>query len=112
MTFDLWRLRFHFHAEEALFFPPGKAANVLRGAFGTLLRETADPAEYQRVFEPRTEGDGPSGLADRPRPFVFRAAHLDGQTIPAGSAFHFDMHLFDTRHPATSAFAGSLHAPC
>ena len=28
---------------------------------------------------------GPSGLADRPRPFIIRAAHLDGQTITASS---------------------------
>lgn len=103
MTFDLWRLRFHFHAEEPVFFPPGKAANVLRGAFGMLLRDTAAPAEYQRVFEPKATGGGPSGLADHPRPFVFRAAHLNGQTIAPGSSFHFDMHLFDTRHPASPA---------
>jgi len=106
MTFELWRLRFHFHAEESLVFPPGKAANVLRGAFGMMLRETANAPDYARIFEPKAESRapaGPSGLADRPRPFVFRAAHLDGQTIPAGSGFHFDMHLFDTRHPASEA---------
>jgi len=102
VTFEFWRLRFHFHAEESLFFPPGKASNVLRGAFGMMLRETANAPEYARVFEPKAQA-GPSGLADRPRPFVFRAAHLDGQTIPAGSNFHFDMHLFDTIHPATEA---------
>ena len=106
VTFDLWRLRFHFHAEESLFFPPGKAANVLRGAFGMMLRETANAPDYARIFEPKADSgvpSGPSGLADRPRPFVFRAAHLDGETIPAGSTFHFDMHLFDTKHPACEA---------
>jgi hypothetical protein len=106
MTFELWRLRFHFHAEESLVFPPGKAANVLRGAFGMMLRETANAPDYARIFEPKAQSGvpaGPSGLADRPRPFVFRAAHLDGQTIPAGSGFHFDMHLFDTKHPASEA---------
>ncbi len=39
---------------------------------------------------------GPSGFADHPRPFVFRAIHLDGQTFEAGQPFHFDLHLFDT----------------
>ena len=44
MTFELIRLRFHFHAAEPLYFPRGKAANVLRGAFGMMLRESASPA--------------------------------------------------------------------
>ncbi|HLY18655.1 MAG TPA: CRISPR system precrRNA processing endoribonuclease RAMP protein Cas6 [Bryobacteraceae bacterium] len=96
MTFELTRLRFHLRAAGSLFFPPGKAGNVLRGAFGMKLRETADAPDYHRIFEPRTI-DGPSGLADPPRPFVFRAAHLNGRTIPPGEAFHFDAHLFDTR---------------
>jgi hypothetical protein len=107
VTFEFWRLRFRFHAEQSLFFPPGQAANVLRGAFGTMLRETASPAAYARIFAPAASGEGapagPSGLADRPRPFVFRAAHLDGKTIAAGASFHFDMHLFDVKHPATPA---------
>jgi hypothetical protein len=101
-TFELWRLRFQLHAEEPVVFPPGKAANTLRGAFGMMLRESASPAAYARLFAP-TGSEGPSGLADRPRPFVLRAAHLDGQTIPAGSSFYFDIHLFDTRNPASEA---------
>ena len=51
---------------------------------------------YARVFSPQAApGEGPSGLIDRPRPFVFRASHLDGSTIRAGEPFHFDVHLFD-----------------
>jgi hypothetical protein len=103
VTFEFWRLRFRFHAEQSLYFPPGKAANTLRGAFGMMLRETASPAEYARIFAPVASGAGPSGLADRPRPFVFRAAHLDGKTIPAGASFRFDMHLFDVNHPVSPA---------
>ena len=34
-------------------------------------------------------------MLDRPRPFVFRAAHLDGSSIASGERFHFDLHLFD-----------------
>jgi hypothetical protein len=57
------------------------------------------------VFEPGPKrGEGPSGLADWPRPFVFRAAHLDGRTIPRGEAFHFDVHIFDLRDPALRYF--------
>jgi hypothetical protein len=100
-------LRFSYRAG-AIFFPPGKAANVLRGALGVIFRRTACAPEckavrtceirrscpYARVFEPASDGDGPSGLADSPRPFVFRARHLDGCTIQAGQPFHFDLHVF------------------
>jgi hypothetical protein len=103
VTFELIRLRFHFRAAESLHFPPGKAANTLRGAFGMMLRDTASAQEYARIFEPTAAGTGPSGLADRLRPFVFRAAHLDGKTIAAGCNFHFDMHLFDAEHSASEA---------
>jgi hypothetical protein len=102
VTFELIRLRFHFRAAESLCFPPGKAGNVLRGAFGIMLRETAAAPEYARIFEPKAAG--PSGLADAPRPFVFRAAHLDGLTISPGSEFHFDVHLFDTRSDVRKHF--------
>lgn len=43
---------------------------------------------------------GPSGLADLPRPFVFRATHLDSATVAAGSPFHFDLNLFDLNENA------------
>ena len=90
------------------------AANTLRGALGYTFRQVACQPEcteaktcvvretcaYARIFEPVSDGAGPSGLADPPRPFVFRAAHLDQQTFERGQAFHFDVHLFD-RHPDT-----------
>lgn len=37
---------------------------------------------------------GPSGLADWPRPFVFRARHLDGRTVQPGESFYFDLNVF------------------
>jgi hypothetical protein len=43
---------------------------------------------------------GPSGLSDRPRPFVFRANHLDGRTVAPGETFHFNFHWFDLRRPS------------
>jgi CRISPR-associated endoribonuclease Cas6 len=47
------------------------------------------------MFEPRAIAPGPSGLADWPRPFVFRATHLDGSTIQPNETFFFDLNLFD-----------------
>ena len=52
------------------------------------------------MFEPSAVTAGPSGLSDWPRPFVFRADHLDGRTIDPGSGFHFDLNLFDMQGPA------------
>lgn len=45
-------------------------ANVLRGRFGTTLREI-DRQAYERWFAPRAV-KGPSGLRDSPRAFVLR----------------------------------------
>lgn len=107
-------LRFSFRAERQVFFPYGKAGNVLRGALGSILRkivcvphclDTAHCPEpncpFRRVFSPRLE-TGPSGLADPPRPFVLRAAHLDGLHIAAGEIFSFNIHLFSQDPEAIS----------
>ena len=101
MQFQLLPLRLDFTAHDTLHFPPGKAANVLRGAFGMAL----DPA----LFSPRL-ADGPSGLADPPRPFVFRCSHLDGVTVQAGASFHFHLNLFlpEARDTVVRAFAGGI----
>jgi hypothetical protein len=76
-----------FTAVDSIHFPDGKAANTLRGAFGLAL----EGEEHGRLFAPKGTL-GPSGLVDPPRPFVLRARHLDGVTIAAGEAFHFDLH--------------------
>lgn len=104
-TFEFYRFRFHFRAVDAVHFPEGKSANVVRGSFGMLLRDTAPPAVYTRLFEPGARlGKAPSGLADWPRPFIFRASHLDGLTIAPGGGFHFDLHVFDLHEPALDPF--------
>jgi hypothetical protein len=108
VTFELIRLRFHFRAAEPLHFPPGKAGNQLRGAFGTMLRGIVDAPEFARMFAPTSPGAGPSGLADSPRPFVFRAAHLNGLTIPSQGGFYFDVHLFDAAGAARPFFIDSF----
>jgi hypothetical protein len=118
LQFKLFPLRFEFVAKESLFFPPGKAANILRGALGVIFRKIAcvphcadartcdmrDSCPYARVFEPVAFGDGPSGLADWPRPFVFRARHLDGCTVRAGDSFWFDLHVFSLDHNVLAYF--------
>ncbi len=71
----------------------------MRGAFGLAL-ERIDP----RLFTPRSDS-GPSGLADPPRPFVFRARHLDGVTARPGESFHFDLHVFTPDPHAHQAIA-------
>jgi len=123
LTFEFYRFRFYFRSAGTLFFPVYKSGNIVRGAFGDIFRKlvcipschdakTCDiraDCPYARVFEPGPEGtpargEGPSGLADWPRPFVFRAAHLDGRTISQEEAFHFDVHIFDVRDPALPYF--------
>ena len=108
MTFEFVRLRLHFKAAEPLVFPPGKSANMLRGALGAVLHKTLSAPEYERLFAPKAAGTGPSGLADRPRPFVFRATHLDGLTIAPGGGFHFDLHMFDVQEPARRHFENAF----
>lgn len=118
MTFEFAPFRFHFRALESVHFPAGKSGNVIRGAFGSIFRNLAcvphctgaracelrATCAYARIFEPSALAPGPSGFEDWPRPFVFRAAHLDGQTLAAGDRFHFDLHLFYPREPELAYF--------
>jgi hypothetical protein len=119
LVFRFYPLRFHFIAVERLFFPPGKAANILRGALGVTFRRIAcvphctgakscdlrGSCPYARVFEPMASGAGPSGLADWPRPFVFRARHLDGRAVVPGECFWFDFHVFSLDQNVLADFA-------
>ncbi|MCC6858572.1 MAG: CRISPR system precrRNA processing endoribonuclease RAMP protein Cas6 [Bryobacterales bacterium] len=119
MQFEFFRFRFRFRAEEPVVFPAGQSGNILRGTFGAIFRRIAclpdcpGPAScrhrgecaYARVFEPRPAFEtGPSGLKNWPRPFVFRASHLDGLRLEPGSRFHFDAHLFDLGDPPLPYF--------
>jgi hypothetical protein len=119
VTLEFYRLLFRFRSAGTIYFPPHKSGNILRGAFGHLFRKSVcapgcrdasscdlrRSCPYARVFEPKAaRGEGPSGLADWPRPFVFRAAHLDGRRIGPGEEFHFIVHLFDVRDPAVAYF--------
>ncbi len=108
MTFDVLPVRFEFTAKDAIRFAPGMAGNILRGAFGMALRSVATPADYARIFEPA--GTGPSGLADRPRPFVFRIGHLDGHAIHAGEKFRIDVNLFEISNAPLEIFTHTFEA--
>lgn len=118
MRFEFFPLRFEFVARDSIYFPPGKASNILRGALGVIFRRIACVPDcrdsrtcsvrvscaYAKLFEPTGDGDGPSGLADWPRPFVFRARHLDGVTVRPGSAFYFDLNVFSLDQKALAYF--------
>jgi len=97
--FSLVAYRCTFEALEAVSFAPGTAGNAFRGAFGALFRRVAGAPVYASFFEP-SSASGPSGLANAPRPFVIRAAALEGREIPAGGQFSIDVHVFDLKEPA------------
>jgi len=95
---------------------------VIRGALGRIFRkyvctsgcpgartcERRATCPYARLFEPTAIVDGPSGLADWPRPFVVRASHLDGLRLRLGETFHFDFFVFAMHDPALAYFAFSF----
>lgn len=84
VSFTLWTCRASFVTRAPLRFP-AHAGNAFRGALGFRLEE--------QVFRPRAEA-GPSGLRDRPRPFVLRAGHLDGAELPASTPFELGLNVF------------------
>jgi len=50
-TFEFFRFRFHFRALDQVHFPQGKSANVVRGAFGTVLRDAAKGTRLARPID-------------------------------------------------------------
>lgn len=124
MQLLLYRIRFHFRALESIHFPAYKSANILRGAFGEIFRRVAchpacsEPAccpragacIYERIFAPIDRRAPGSRFRDLPRPMVFRAAHLDGHTLPEGAPFHFDVHTFDGEADTVACLCIAFHA--
>ena len=111
-SLSLFPYRLFFRASETLAFPAAGASNIIRGALGTVLRKMAGSGDvpgatrpaYFRLFAP-TRTARASGFADPPRPFVLRAAALDGHCIEAGDAFHFDLYLFEHSEQALPQLA-------
>jgi hypothetical protein len=93
MRFQFFPLRFEFVTRDPLYFPPGKAGNMLRGALG---------------FAPTATVLSPSGLSDPPRPFVFRARHLDGGSLQPDEPFHFDLHFFSLDPEVLACFVSTF----
>jgi hypothetical protein len=98
LIFRLQTHKFVLRAVESVFFPPGKAGNTFRGALAGLLPESTSEG-LQR----------PGGFADPPRPFVLRAAHLNGCVIEPGRQFEVGVNVFDlsgrTAESLEAAFA-------
>lgn len=114
MKFHLQACRIRLAARGPLHFPAGSSGNILRGALGSVFRKIVCSGDcpghagrnvhecphqttcaYARIFEPFATGAGPSGLSDQPRPFVLRAAELEGRSLQSGEQFCFGLHLFD-----------------
>jgi hypothetical protein len=87
-TFDFYPLRFDFASSKLRDF----SVNTLRGQFGSALTKV-DADAYSRYFAPRA-ASGPSGLADPPRPFVFRVF----------GPLEVGLNLFLIREPAVELF--------
>ncbi len=83
----------------------------MRGALGHALRDVACVEDYARIFQPAAAAAGPSGLSDWPRPFVLRAAPLEGRTFQPGEPFCFQLHLFDTRDATMLNTSSRAFAP-
>ena len=64
-------------------------------------RVCGQDCSYHRCFAPRVT-EGPSGMHDRPRPFVIRAAHLAGWRFSPGVQFNFCLHVFDLQSQTTA----------
>ncbi len=94
MIFRLRAHRFEFRAVDSVYFPPGKAGNVVRGALGTI------PIDLQAKL--------PSGLAEPPKPFVLRASHLDGRRFGPGDTFSLDVNIFDLRAPVLESIEATF----
>lgn len=125
-TFDFRAIIFRFAARAPIAFDACGSGNWLRGAFGSALRETACSPDcpvragysvhscpfhlacaYSRMFEP-VSTKGPSGLADPPRPFVFRLAHLANRSLASGEIFSVQINSFDTRGNDFGEFASAF----
>lgn len=102
----MYPLRFRFLAREPILLPAGESSNILRGRFGKTLR-ARDPEAYARYFSPAAS-QGPSGLRDVPRPFVFRVTNLEGARLAAGDSFEIGMNLFAVRERPIEIFRDAL----
>jgi hypothetical protein len=97
LNFRLHAYKFRFRALESIDFPQNKAGNVIRGALWPLISPVCESSVHR-----------PSGLSQPPRPFVIRAAHLDGKRLAPGNTFCVALHLFDTRPQLIEGFVSAF----
>jgi hypothetical protein len=90
---SLLAYRLRFRALDPIHFPPGKAANTLRGALGLALSASG---EAERLFSLPSASSRPSGFLNPPSPFLLRTQALDADPPyhEPGSIFYFDIHVF------------------
>jgi hypothetical protein len=107
---EILRLRFRLEALDALILPRENKGNVLRGAFGTVFKQTCCGAActrcaesplrsqcaYAAIFEPSPppDSDRLRNLQDIPRPFVFRPPADGKGRYERGDVFEFELLLF------------------
>jgi len=100
------QLQFKCQLLDDLFCPADKLGNTLRGAFGMAFKRLScvksggcegyctGECLYGQVFEPKiTNGPGPSGLVDPPRPFVF-VPMPHASVYKAGDFLDFSINIF------------------
>ena len=62
--------------------------------------QPAKDCVYAKMFEPRAYGSGQARFEDQVRPFVFRAAALNGRRFETGERFTLEVNVFDPKAPA------------
>jgi hypothetical protein len=103
------RLRFELAPESPLHLPLEERGNVLRGAFGTVFRQTVctpdcsgavkcprrETCAYAMLFEPGWRaGAARFGVGDAPRPFVFRPPLDPNPHFGRERPLFFELRLF------------------
>ncbi len=96
--FRILRHRFRCEAITPVFFPEGKAENVLRGMAGMLIPRVAGPELAAKLLRPEWP-EGPSGYKTPPKPYHFRAFWLDKRRIFAQESFTFEVFQYAPELP-------------
>ncbi len=87
MTLDFFTVDFEWDMHRPIPSDPLLVPNLIRGELGRRLHGSD---LYTQLFAPPRRNEGPSGLADPPRPFVVRPGLSEGRTL------RFAIHVFDS----------------
>jgi hypothetical protein len=97
-VFRILRHRFRCEAITPVFFPDGKAENVLRGMAGMLIPRVAGPELAAKLLRPEWP-EGPSGYKTPPKPYRFCAFWLDKRRISGQESFTFEVFQYAPELP-------------